>query len=122
MGLPCVCPSPRSPPPPPTPPHLRFFDAKSGSPSIFTGIYQLYLVLPAVVVARFWHDHPFVGVAGEDNLLPAGAPAGLGRAAWGAGMSSFIVFFAYIVKWVVVFEPQTLGPLRGLVQVLTRVL
>jgi hypothetical protein len=64
---------------------------RSADPTTFTGIYVLYLTQPAIVIARLWHDRPFERLAPATNAaLAALTAANLG------------LFFAYVLKWMVV--------------------
>ena len=67
----------------------------SADPAMFIGVYQLYLVFPLVVIARLWSDAPFA----------SRLPAGRSQAIWAVGTVTFAVFFSYVLKWLVVYEP-----------------
>lgn len=59
---------------------------------MFIGVYQLYLVFPLLVIARFWRDAPFA----------ARLPRAVAAAFWVAGPLTFAVFFSYVAKWLAV--------------------
>ena len=72
----------------------------SADPSMFIGVYQLYLIFPLVVIARLYSDAPFA-----QHLSGARAAA-----IWLVGSATFAVFFSYVLKWLVVHEPGAFAP------------
>ena len=67
---------------------------------MFVGVYQLYLIFPLLVIARFWGDAPFAR-----RLSPA-----FSSAFWLVGSVTFAVFFSYVAKWLVVHYAEGLPP------------
>ena len=59
---------------------------------MFVGVYQLYLIFPLLVIARFWGDAPF---ATRPSALTA-------FVFWLAGPLTFAVFFSYVAKWLAI--------------------
>lgn len=78
----------------------RYGPERSADPSTFTGIYIIYLLQPLVVIARLWHDRPFSRLHGGWNAVLCTAT-----------LVNMAVFFSYVAKWMVLYEPGVLGPL-----------
>ena len=70
---------------------------------MFACIYVPYLIMPLVVVARLWPDSPF------GKPLPASLESGL----LFVGSATLAVFFSYVLKWFVVYEPDLLPAWLG---------
>lgn len=61
---------------------------------MFVGVYQLYLLFPLLVIARFWSDNAFSTRLGSQMASAAW---------WLLGSTTFAVFFSYVLKWMVVY-------------------